>query len=119
MIHHRQRLPLRFKTRHHRARIHAQLDHLDSNSPVNGFLLLGHVNFTPPTFSQFLQDLVSSHLLLKPRSLPVNMSFIHIWMSGRRDYQGRAWSSASGSLLQCAARANGKSDPCRQLTAAV
>ena len=58
VFHQRQRLPFRLKTDQHLPRIHAGLDHLDSNPAVDRLLLLGHPDRPHPPFADLLEQFV-------------------------------------------------------------
>jgi hypothetical protein len=53
MVHHRQRLPLGFESRHHLPRVHPQLDDLQRHAAAHGSLLLGHIDDAEPSFADF------------------------------------------------------------------
>src|SRR6266581_7071243 len=58
MIHYRQGLALGFETRDHFACVHADLDDLESDASSNWLFLLGHIDHTETTLTQFLQQLI-------------------------------------------------------------
>ena len=61
MIHHRQRLTLRFEPRYHLPRIHAGLEYLQRHAPPHRLRLFRHVNDPPAALTDLLQQLVAPH----------------------------------------------------------
>ena len=59
MIHHSQGLPLRFESRDHRPRIHAELNDLERDAPPDRVGLLGHINHATATLADFLEQFVA------------------------------------------------------------
>ncbi len=59
VIHHGQRLPLRFEAGDHLPGVHAQFDDLQGHPAFDGLLLLRHVNHPKATLAHFLQQLVA------------------------------------------------------------
>ncbi len=55
MVHQRQGLPLGLKAGNDAFRVHARLDHLECNTPVDRLLLFGHVNSPATAFADLLQ----------------------------------------------------------------
>ena len=62
MRHHRQRLPLRFEAGDDFLRVHPRLDDLQRDLAADGFLLLGDVDDSHPSFAQLLADFVGADL---------------------------------------------------------
>jgi len=62
MIHHRERLALGLEAGDDLFGIHAKLDDLESDPPLERLTLLGHVDDTHSTFTQDLKDPVRSDL---------------------------------------------------------
>ena len=60
MIHHRQRLALRFEAGDHLLAVHSGLDDLESGAPADGSLLLGHVNHAHAALADLLEELVAA-----------------------------------------------------------
>jgi len=58
MIHQRQRLPFRFETGHHLARVHSDFDDFERDAAFDRPLLLGHIDVAKAAFADFLQELV-------------------------------------------------------------
>jgi len=58
VIHHRQRLPLRFKSRDHLPRVHPQLDDFHRDDPMNRLPLLGPVHRAHPAFADHAKDVM-------------------------------------------------------------
>ena len=63
MVHHRQRLPLRFETGNDLLRVHAQLDHFERNPAPHRLLLLGHIDDTTAAFADLLEQFVAADLV--------------------------------------------------------
>ncbi len=63
MVHHRQRLALRFEPGHHLLGARAQLDDLERDAPPHRFGLLSHVHHTTATLADSFQDFVASDFL--------------------------------------------------------
>ena len=62
MVHHRQRLPLRFKAGDHLAAVHPRLDQLQGHLAFDRLGLLGHVDHAHPAFTDDLQQFVRADL---------------------------------------------------------
>ncbi len=62
MIHHCQRLPLRFETGDDLAAVHAGLDHLEGDAAADRLKLLGHIDHAKATFADLLEELVGADL---------------------------------------------------------
>ena len=62
MIHHRQCLTLGFKPGDHLPRVHARLDDLQRDAPLDRLLLLGHVDDAHAAFAELLEQLVGADL---------------------------------------------------------
>ena len=69
MIHHGQRLPLGVEAGDDRLRVHAQLDHLESDAAPNRRILLSHPHDTTAALADFLDQRVGPDL--RPRVLSV------------------------------------------------
>ena len=61
MVHHRQRLALRFEPGDHLLRVHAQLDDFERDAAAHRFLLLGHVDDAAAAFADFLKNFVTAN----------------------------------------------------------
>jgi hypothetical protein len=59
MIHHRERLPLRVEARQNALGVHAGLDELERDLPLDRLGLLGEVNRAHATFADHIDELVS------------------------------------------------------------
>ena len=64
MVHHRQRLALRFESGHHLTRVHPGLDDLEGNASV-GRLLLGQIHHAHSAFAEQAQDAIGTDCLWK------------------------------------------------------
>src|SRR6185503_8863091 len=58
--HHRQRLTLGLEPRDDLAAVHAQLDDLEGDAPLDRLALLGHPDFAETAFADLLQQLVAA-----------------------------------------------------------
>ena len=58
MVHHRQRLPLGLEAGDHLPRVHARLDDLERDRPLDRLGLLGHEHDAHAAFADLLQQLV-------------------------------------------------------------
>ena len=65
MIHHRQRLPLRFEPGDDLPGVHAQLDDLERDAAAHRLLLLGHVDHPTAAFADLLEQLVAADLVAR------------------------------------------------------
>ncbi|MBE0544266.1 MAG: hypothetical protein IH623_23245 [Verrucomicrobia bacterium] len=63
MVHHRQRLPLRLKPRHHLLGVHAQLDNLERHAPPHRLGLFGDIDHAAPAFTDPFQKFVTPERL--------------------------------------------------------
>jgi len=63
VIHHRQRLALRFEAGHDFPRIHADLDYFESDAAFDGLFLFGHIDHAEPALAQLLQQLVTANAI--------------------------------------------------------
>ena len=54
----RQCLSFRFKSRHHRARVHAQLDDFQRHTAANRLFLIRDINHSATAFADFLADFI-------------------------------------------------------------
>ncbi len=63
MVHHRQRLSLRLEPGDHLLGVHAQLDDLEGNPPLDRFPLLGGPDRAEAAFADPLQQLVAAERL--------------------------------------------------------
>jgi len=61
MIHHGQGLSFRFEPSDDAARVHAQLDDLESDAALHGLALLGHVHHTAAAFPNLLEEFVAAN----------------------------------------------------------
>jgi hypothetical protein len=81
MVHHRQRLPFRFKPRDHGSCIHAGLNDLESHLTAHRFELLSEVNDAESTFADSLQQLVVADPFAVTFSERLGESGIHVlWL---------------------------------------
>ena len=60
MVHHRQRLPLGLEAGDHLPRVHAGLDDLERDRPLDRLGLLGHEHDAHAAFADLLQQLVGA-----------------------------------------------------------
>ena len=60
MVHHRQRLPLGLEAGDHLPRVHARLDDLERDRPLDRLGLLGHEDDAHAAFADLLQQLVGA-----------------------------------------------------------
>jgi hypothetical protein len=61
MIHQRQRLTLRFETRHHLARVHTHLYELDGNAAANRIFLLGQPDLAHTALPYHVQEMIGTN----------------------------------------------------------
>jgi len=66
MVHHRQRLPFRLKSRNHLPCVHAGFEHFERHSAANRLLLLGDENDAKSPFANLLDQRVRSDLRARP-----------------------------------------------------
>ncbi len=64
MIHHRQRLALVMEAGQDLGGIHADLHHLKSHAPANGFTLLGEINGAHAPFAQRSKDTIPAEVVI-------------------------------------------------------
>ena len=79
MIHHRQRLSLRLEARDDLARVHAELDDLQRDTPPHRLLLFRHPHDAESALTDLLTQFVRANMLapflrLEPRQLTRNPS---------------------------------------------
>ena len=60
MVHQRQRLALRLKSRHHLPGVHTQFDDLECHAPLDRHLLFGHVHHATAALPDLFQQLVAA-----------------------------------------------------------
>jgi hypothetical protein len=65
MVHQRKRLSLGLKACDHAFRVHARLNQLEGDTPVDWFLLFCHENDATTAFANLLQQLVSTHTIAR------------------------------------------------------
>jgi hypothetical protein len=63
MVHQCQRLPLGLEPGDDILGVHAELDDLERDAAMNGFLLLGHVNHATTAFADLLEQFVAAYLV--------------------------------------------------------
>jgi hypothetical protein len=68
MRHHRKCLPLGFELRDDAAGVHARLDHLESDLPLNGVLLLRQEDHTTAALPDLLDQPVFANAVSQPLS---------------------------------------------------
>ena len=61
VVHHRQRLPLRFEARDDLARVHAELDDLQRHAPRHRLHLLRHPHRAEAALADLLEELVGTN----------------------------------------------------------
>src|SRR5437879_1729364 len=64
MLHHRQRLSLRFEPRDDVARVHSNLNNLQRHASANWLCLLSQINYSAASLADLLEQLVT------PNSIP-------------------------------------------------